>query len=164
MKLNFLYQITAASRTPDQGATAPRSPFSLSSTLNWICWTPHPTKFLGTPGYYDLPEYWHFLLEHPVYTALYMHKCSPLSGPQNQHFNYIMNSTAIHKHFWERVVSNHGGSLKPTRGCCTMSQVVYWAIIMFVPARGRKRNHLLQVYVHLNTWRLIKSRRWVILR
>ena len=32
MKRNFLYQITAASRTPDQGATAPRSPFSLSST------------------------------------------------------------------------------------------------------------------------------------
>ena len=32
MKCNFLYQITAASRTPDQGATIPRSPFSLSST------------------------------------------------------------------------------------------------------------------------------------
>jgi len=32
MKWNFLYQITAAPRTPDYGATAPRSPFSLSST------------------------------------------------------------------------------------------------------------------------------------
>jgi len=32
MKWDFLYQITAASRTPDYGATAPRSPFSLSST------------------------------------------------------------------------------------------------------------------------------------
>ena len=32
MKWNFLYQITAASRTPDYGATAPRSLFSLSST------------------------------------------------------------------------------------------------------------------------------------
>ena len=32
MKLNFLYQITAASRTTDYGATAPRSPFSLFST------------------------------------------------------------------------------------------------------------------------------------
>ena len=32
MQWNFLYQIAAASRTPDQGATAPRSPFSLSST------------------------------------------------------------------------------------------------------------------------------------
>jgi len=39
MKWNFLYQITAASRTPDYGATASRSPFSLSSVLNWICWT-----------------------------------------------------------------------------------------------------------------------------
>jgi len=50
MKWNFLYQITAASITPDYGATAPKSPFSLSSILNWICWTPHPrTKFLVTP-------------------------------------------------------------------------------------------------------------------
>ena len=40
MKWNFLYQITAASRTSEYGATAPRSPFSLSSVLNWICWTP----------------------------------------------------------------------------------------------------------------------------
>ena len=40
MNWNFLYQTTAASRTPDYGATAPRSPFSLSSVLNWICWTP----------------------------------------------------------------------------------------------------------------------------
>jgi len=32
MKWNFLYQITAASRTPDYGASAPRSPSSLSST------------------------------------------------------------------------------------------------------------------------------------
>ena len=48
MKWNFLYQITDASRTPDYGATAPRSPFSLSSVLNWICWTPPPNKI---PGY-----------------------------------------------------------------------------------------------------------------
>ena len=34
MKLNFLYQTTAASRTPDSWATAPISPFSLSSVLN----------------------------------------------------------------------------------------------------------------------------------
>ena len=40
MKWNFLYQITVASRTPDKWATAPRSPFSMSSVLNWICWTP----------------------------------------------------------------------------------------------------------------------------
>jgi len=49
MKWNFLYQITAASRTPDLGATTPRSPFSLSSVLNWICRTPLRTKFLVTP-------------------------------------------------------------------------------------------------------------------
>jgi hypothetical protein len=49
MKWNFLYQITAAFRTPDYGATTPRSPFSLSPVLNWICWTTPRTKFLGTP-------------------------------------------------------------------------------------------------------------------
>ena len=32
MKWKLFYQITVSSRTPDQGATAPRSPFSLSST------------------------------------------------------------------------------------------------------------------------------------
>ena len=32
MKLNLLYQITAASRTPDYGAIAQRSPFSQSLT------------------------------------------------------------------------------------------------------------------------------------
>ena len=32
MKWNFLYQITAASRTPELGATTPSSLFSLSST------------------------------------------------------------------------------------------------------------------------------------
>ena len=48
MKWNFLFQITAASRTPDYGATAPRSPFSLSSVLSWICWNPPPNKI---PGY-----------------------------------------------------------------------------------------------------------------
>ena len=41
-----MYQITVASRTPDQGATAPRSPFSLSST-EFV--DPPRTKFLGTP-------------------------------------------------------------------------------------------------------------------
>jgi hypothetical protein len=49
MKWNFLYQITAASRTPEYWAAVPRSPFSLSSVLNWICWTPPRKKFLGTP-------------------------------------------------------------------------------------------------------------------
>jgi hypothetical protein len=45
MKWNFLYQITAASRTPDYGAAAPRSPFSLSSNEFVEL---HPKK---NPGY-----------------------------------------------------------------------------------------------------------------
>ena len=49
MKWNFLYQITAASRTPDWGVYVPRSPFSLSSVLNWICRTPPRKKIVGTP-------------------------------------------------------------------------------------------------------------------
>ena len=49
MKWNFLYQITAASRTPDKGATANRSPLSLPSVLNWIYWPPPRKKFLGAP-------------------------------------------------------------------------------------------------------------------
>jgi hypothetical protein len=48
--------ICKLSGTPDWGATVPRSPFSLPSAFNWICWHPPPspslsprTKFLGTP-------------------------------------------------------------------------------------------------------------------
>ena len=33
----------------NRGLSPSRSPFSLSSVLNWICWTPPRTKFLGTP-------------------------------------------------------------------------------------------------------------------
>jgi hypothetical protein len=44
MKWNFLYQITAASRTSDERTTAPRSPSSLSSVLNSICWPPPPEQ------------------------------------------------------------------------------------------------------------------------
>jgi hypothetical protein len=40
--------ICKLSGTPDYGATAPRSPFSLPSVLNWIYWTPRK-KFLGKP-------------------------------------------------------------------------------------------------------------------
>ena len=49
MKWNFLYQITSAFRTPDEGATGLQIP--ILSVLNWICWTPPPRrkKFLGTP-------------------------------------------------------------------------------------------------------------------
>ena len=46
MKWNFLYQITAASRTPDKGGYRPQIP--VLSVLNWIYWTPPQTKFLGT--------------------------------------------------------------------------------------------------------------------
>ena len=49
MKCNFLYQITAASRTPDKGATAPRSPSSLLCPLLNLLNPRPPTKFLGTP-------------------------------------------------------------------------------------------------------------------
>ena len=48
MKLNFLYQITGASRTPDWGLPPPdpRSLCPLSST-EFV--EPPQTKFLGTP-------------------------------------------------------------------------------------------------------------------
>ena len=51
MKLNFLYQITAASRTPDKGATAPQIPILsvLCPQLNLLKHSPPQTKFLGTP-------------------------------------------------------------------------------------------------------------------
>jgi hypothetical protein len=49
--------------TPDWGATAPRSPFSLPSVLNWICWTHFPrTKFLGTPLVIRKKMLHHFLM------------------------------------------------------------------------------------------------------
>jgi len=76
MKWNFLYQITAASRIPDYGATAHRSPFYLSSTE--FVETPHPpwTKILDTPlvgREADLAQstehpvsQWQFEWSHPV--------------------------------------------------------------------------------------------------
>ena len=50
MKWNFLYQITAASRTPDYGATPP-DPHSLCSLSSTEFVEPPPPKknFLGTP-------------------------------------------------------------------------------------------------------------------
>ena len=49
MEWNFLYQIAAASRTPEYGATPPdhRSLCPLSSTE--FVEPPHAKKFLGTP-------------------------------------------------------------------------------------------------------------------
>jgi hypothetical protein len=48
--MKFLVPNYSCLQNPWLGATAPRSPFSLSSVLNWICWTPSPRKkFLVTP-------------------------------------------------------------------------------------------------------------------
>ena len=55
MKLNFLYQITAASRTPDYEATAP-DPLSLCPLSSTEFVEPPRKKFLGTP----LPSIAHF--------------------------------------------------------------------------------------------------------
>ena len=50
MKWNFCTKLQLPPKPLTRGATVPRSPFSLSSVLNWICWTPpRPEKtFLGT--------------------------------------------------------------------------------------------------------------------
>jgi hypothetical protein len=39
------------SGTPDNGATAHRSPFSLPSVLNWMCYQPSPPNRKKNPGY-----------------------------------------------------------------------------------------------------------------
>jgi len=52
----------------------------------------------------------------------------PLSGHQNQFFNYIMSSRTLHKifclyiHFRKWVVSNRGGSTDAPRECGRVSQ------------------------------------------
>ena len=69
MKWNFLYQITAASRTPDYGATDPRSPFCLSSTE--FVEPPHPNKI---PGYATG--------QIVLYNIWYHHTCRWPSGVQ----------------------------------------------------------------------------------
>ena len=45
--MKFLVPNYSCFQNPWLGATAHRSPFSLSSVLNWICWTPPPNKILG---------------------------------------------------------------------------------------------------------------------
>ena len=66
MKWNFLYQITAASRTPDYGATAPRSSFSLSST-EFVELPPNKI-----PGYATVClDYTYRLLQRSHNSALY---------------------------------------------------------------------------------------------
>lgn len=59
-----------------------------------------------------------------AYTLCIYYGCinlkTPLSGPQNQHSNYVMCSIILHKtswicvRFWKWVVSNHGSSTKVT--------------------------------------------------
>ena len=42
--MKFLVPIYSCLQNPWLGGYVPRSPFSLSSVLNWICWTPPPKK------------------------------------------------------------------------------------------------------------------------
>ena len=60
----FLVPNYSCLQNPWLGGYAPRSPFSLFSVLNWICWTPPPKK---NPGYAtdflcrtsSFPSLWH---------------------------------------------------------------------------------------------------------
>ena len=47
--MKFLVPNYSCLQNPWPGGYAPRSPFSLFSVLNWICWTPPRKKILGTP-------------------------------------------------------------------------------------------------------------------
>ena len=47
-EMKFIVPKYGCLQNPWIGGYAPRSPFSLSSALNWICWTPPPKKI---PGY-----------------------------------------------------------------------------------------------------------------
>ena len=48
-EMKFLVPIYSCLQNPLLGGYVPRSPFSLFSVLNWICWTPFPKK--KNPGY-----------------------------------------------------------------------------------------------------------------
>jgi hypothetical protein len=47
-EMKSLVQNYSCLQNPWLGSTAPRPPFSMSSVLNWICWTPSRNKI---PGY-----------------------------------------------------------------------------------------------------------------
>jgi len=49
--MKFLLPNYSCLQNPWLEATAPRSPFSLSSVLNWICWPPPPHPPNKIPGY-----------------------------------------------------------------------------------------------------------------
>ena len=82
-----------------------------------------------------------YIMLYYTYTVFYVciNVKSAFSGPQNQHFNYIMRSTTLHKicciyiHFWNWVVSNHGGSTEATRGCGRVSSILagWWACFLW---------------------------------
>ena len=48
-EMKFLVPTYSCLQSPWLGGYVPRSPFSLSSVLNWICWTPPSPKKI--PGY-----------------------------------------------------------------------------------------------------------------
>ena len=60
IKKNLLYEMKflvpnySCLQSPWLGGTVPRSPFSLSSVLNWICWTPPPKKKSWVRHWYDV--------------------------------------------------------------------------------------------------------------
>ena len=60
MKWNFLYQITAASRTPDYGATAPQVPILSVLCPQLKLLPPPPNKI---PGYATAGDFLH-ISEH----------------------------------------------------------------------------------------------------
>ena len=48
-EMKFLVPNYSCLQNPWLGGHHPQTPFSLSSVLKWICWTPPRTKFLGKP-------------------------------------------------------------------------------------------------------------------
>ena len=48
-EIKFLVPYYSCLQNPWLGGYRPQIPVLLSSVLNWICWTPPLTKFLGTP-------------------------------------------------------------------------------------------------------------------
>ena len=91
MKWNFLYQITAASGSPDYGATAPRSLISLSST-EFV--EPPPNK---TPVYV---RHW---MENITKLLLHLTSWSKTSGTWKTHFpsKQPCREVGVQVQFWQ---------------------------------------------------------------
>jgi hypothetical protein len=91
------------------------------------------SAFLRRPG--PKPDHEHsgciyvrlytYVIPYYTYTA----SVAPLSGPQNQHFNYKIRATTLHKtsciyiHFWQWLVSTQSGSTEASRGYGRVSHV-----------------------------------------